>query len=628
MKSKNNMITQFFTYLACFGLLVLVSCGDDEPMPDAMPTGDDAEFALSEFDGSGISGKAIFELLDDKSVRITLELTGTTSGVNHPSHIHVNTAAESGAIALTLTDVDGATGKSVTIASKLDDGSVLTFAQMMDFDGYINIHKSASDLATTVTQGDIGQNELTGASKEFALASVSEPAISGKATFYERVNDEALVVIELDGDASNSDRPAHIHDNTAAEGGDVAFALTNVMNGWSKTNISTATYTDLLSYDGYINVHKSGAEVAVLVAQGDIGQNELTGTSKEFALAAVSDPAISGKATFYERVNDEALVVIELDGDATDSDRPAHIHDNTAAEGGDVAFALTSVMNGWSKTNISTATYTELLSYDGYINVHKSGAEVAVLVAQGDIGQNELTGTSKEYALATVSNPEISGKATFYERVNEEALVVIELDGDAMDSDRPAHIHDNTAAEGGGVAFGLTNVMNGWSKTNISTATYTELLSYDGYINVHKSGAEVAVLVAQGDIGQNELTGNSRSYSLNAVSNQSIFGNVKFEERVNGEVLVTISLEGTSQGGDHPAHIHENSAATGGGIAITLSSVNGETGISKTNVKALNNETAIDYDGLLTFDGYINVHNSSTDLETLIAQGDIGSNVN
>ena len=92
--------------------------------------------------------------------------------------------------------------------------------------------------------------------------------------------------------------------------------------------------------------------------------------------------------------------------------------------------------------------------------------------------------------------------------------------------------------------------------------------------------------------------------------------------------MATISLEGTTQGGDHPAHIHDNNAATGGGIAIDLSSVNGETGISKTNISALNNQTAIDYNGLLTFNGYINVHNSGTDLGTLIAQGDIGSNVN
>jgi hypothetical protein len=36
-----------------------------------------------------------------------------------------------------------------------------------------------------------------------------------------------------------------------------------------------------------------------------------------------------------------------------------------------------------------------LLNFDGYINVHLSATNLASLVAQGDIGQNELTAVSK-----------------------------------------------------------------------------------------------------------------------------------------------------------------------------------------------------------------------------------------
>jgi hypothetical protein len=50
-------------------------------------------------------------------------------------------------------------------------------------------------------------------------------------------------------------------------------------------------------------------------------------------------------------------------------------------------------------------------STDGYINVHLSATNLATLVA--DIGQNELTGTSKVYALGSVAVPNISGTATF-----------------------------------------------------------------------------------------------------------------------------------------------------------------------------------------------------------------------
>ena len=76
----------------------------------------------------------------------------------------------------------------------------------------------------------------------------------------------------------------------------------------------------------------------------------------------------------------------------------------------------------------------------------------------------------------------------------------------------------------------------------------------------------------------------------------------------------------------HPAHIHQNNAATGGGIAFTFNAVNGDTGLSATQVATLDNSTAITYDQILTYNGYINVHLSATQLSTIVAQGNIGSN--
>jgi hypothetical protein len=43
-----------------------------------------------------------------------------------------------------------------------------------------------------------------------------------------------------------------------------------------------------------------------------------------------------------------------------------------------------------------------------------------------------------------------------------------------------------------------------------------------------------------------------------------------------------------------------NSAAKGGGIAFTFNPVNGDTGISKTNVSKLNDGAAFGYDQVLT----------------------------
>jgi Cu/Zn superoxide dismutase len=71
-------------------------------------------------------------------------------------------------------------------------------------------------------------------------------------------------------------------------------------------------------------------------------------------------------------------------------------------------------------------------------------------------------------------------------------------------------------------------------------------------------------------------------------------GSVELAERVNQTTLVTIKLVGTTAGGIHPAHIHENNVASGN-IIVGLNAVNGDTGISKTQVATLVGGAAVTY---------------------------------
>ena len=64
----------------------------------------------------------------------------------------------------------------------------------------------------------------------------------------------------------------------------------------------------------------------------------------------------------------------------------------------------------------------------------------------------------------------------------------------------------------------------------------------------------------------------------------------------------------------------------GGGIVVDLAPVDGTTGMSMTNVSLFNNGDSLTYETLVGYDGYINVHASPNDLNTLVAQGDIGGN--
>jgi len=367
-------------------------------------TGEAVTYQLVERSNSGVSGSATLEELDDGTSKLTIDLNGTPSNGLHPSHIHMNTAAEGGEIIVSLNEVDGSTGMSETIISQDDNGNMVTYQDLLNIDGYINVHLSADDLGTIVAQGDIGQNALTGESKTYPLQTRDVDGISGSVIFEERQNGEAQATIMLDGTPDGGTHPAHIHMNSFAEGGGILYTFTPVdgTTGMSRSNVaelddgSSFGYSDILSVDGYVNVHLSADDLGTIVAQGDIGQNELTGESTTYSLDEKDVQGISGTVTFEERMSGEALATIMLDGTPDDGTHPAHIHENSAAEGGGILYTFTPVdgSTGMSISHVAELDdgtsfgYSDVLSVDGYVNVHLSADDLATIVAQGDIGAN------------------------------------------------------------------------------------------------------------------------------------------------------------------------------------------------------------------------------------------------
>lgn len=365
-------------------------------------------------------------------------------------------------------------------------------------------------------------------------------------------------------------------------------------------------------------------------------------TSKSYALGSLDDNNVNGTAKFIK--NEDNSITVELDFTAipTGGMHPAHIHFNTAAEGGSIAITLGTVSGntGFSTITFSAfddgtpITYDELLNFDGYINVHESDSQLDIIVAQGDIGQNELTGVSKTYSLSEKDIPGISGIATFSERENGEALAVIQLSNTISGDMHPAHIHNNTAIEGGGIAFTFNpiNGDTGRSYTNVSelddatSFLYIDVINFDGYINVHESDLNLGTIVAQGDMGQNQLTGESISYNLSEVDVTGISGTATFYERTNGEALVVIGLQNTPMDGVHPAYMYTNNVDTTGSIVFTFNPVDGNTGISQTNLAALDDDTVFGFEDVLDVNSHVKVHLSNTQLTTVVAQGNIGSN--
>ena len=445
-----NQIKQMVMLFAM--ALTFMACNDDENPPtdpEDILTGQLKTYNLGQVGNSGISGMAELEETSTGNTRLTITLTGTPNGGEHPAHIHFNSALVGGGIAISLDPINGTTGISETLITETDDGTPIRYTQLLDYDGYINVHLSMQDLGTVVARGDIGSNELTGESKTYPLNELAVDGISGEIVFEERKGGHALATINLTGTPDGGMHPAHIHANSAAVGGGITFTFNpvNGSTGMSVTDMRAGmmageegiSFDEVLEVDGYVNVHLSAANLGTIVAQGDIGSNELTGESKSYTLNERAIEGISGEIVFEERINGFALATIILEGTPDGGMHPAHIHANSAVMGGGIVFTFKPVngSTGMSKTDTRAGmmageegyTYEEVQEVDGYVNVHLSAASLGTIVAQGDIGSNELTGTSKTYPLNAVAVDDISGQIVFEERVNGFALATITLTG-------------------------------------------------------------------------------------------------------------------------------------------------------------------------------------------------------
>ena len=183
----------------------------------------------------------------------------------------------------------------------------------------------------------------------------------------------------------------------------------------------------------------------------------------------------------------------------------------------------------------------------------------------------------------------ITGKATFTETSATIATIGIVLTN-APSGTHPAELRMNSAIEGGLVVLTLNPVdATGKSSTEVNTITYSQLIAYDGFIQVLKSSSEPNVILAQGDIGGNVITTTKITYTLDTVGTYGVSGTALFEKRVNGNTLVTITLAGIISGEVYPATINLGSIATvgGGPVVKLLNNVDGTTGKSYTNIRKL-----------------------------------------
>lgn len=221
---------------------------------------------------------------------------------------------------------------------------------------------------------------------------------------------------------------------------------------------------------------------------------------------------ITGDVTFVETSATTSTIIVTLNG-APLGLHPAMLCMNSVVEGGQIAVVLNPVDGccGSSSTLVLSINYDELMAYDGFIKVVKSSTEPNIILAQGDIGGNVITNTSKSYTLGTVGNYVVSGTALFEKRVNGNTLVTVSLLSTIAGEVYPATINlSSIETIGGGPVTKTLNNVNGTtgkSYTNIRkldaglVITYDNWLAYNGYINIYQSSVAFENIICQGNIG-------------------------------------------------------------------------------------------------------------------------------
>ena len=246
-------------------------------------------------------------------------------------------------------------------------------------------------------------------------------------TFWEAGATQTIVTLELtDGPTGvNVSHPAHIHDGNASQGGDIAFYLSpldgtnaNNANDGTSARVIDRSFDELASFNGYANIHESVANLQNVVSQGNVGSNatgtfgaglklvetpgETAYTLSANANAGTAAPSgIPGEVRFLQLTETLTLATVRLDPDnngvyedgATGANvsHPGHIHAGSAGSGGDIQYYLSPIDGtdaAAKSSKIINLPYSDVTTFDGYVNVHESAENLQNVVSQGNIGVN------------------------------------------------------------------------------------------------------------------------------------------------------------------------------------------------------------------------------------------------
>jgi FtsP/CotA-like multicopper oxidase with cupredoxin domain len=234
--------------------------------------------------------------------------------------------------------------------------------------------------------------------------------------------------------------------------------------------------------------------------------------------------------------------------------------------------------------------------------------------------------------LSEIDGSGISGTATLTD-TDDGVQVSIEVSGDGVVGDHPAHIHNGTCDElDPNPEYSLTDIdAEGFSDTVVPDLTVADLLAAPYAINLHLSVSEIGTYVACGNIAaaggeeeaaqeetatQEEAAVTEVTVDLAALNDSGVSGTATLTANADGGTDVSIEVSGDGVTGAHPAHIHQGTCDDlDPNPLYPLTDVDAD-GISVTTVD-------VTLDELLAAPYAINLHQSQEEIGVYIACGNI-----
>lgn len=211
-----------------------------------------------------------------------------------------------------------------------------------------------------------------------------------------------------------------------------------------------------------------------------------------------STSQISGTVNFTQVLNvDSVIVTVKLQGVNQDGSYPVYIRQGTSLEDGPVAYNLGFVdgQNPTLTTEIPMV-FSNLANYNGCLNVYRNPNDTVTIIAQSEIGENNVFKAYNMYNPGNTS--QINGQFRVYQR-SAGSYLVIRIDTSVAHVggvSHPARVYTST----GDRAFDLNNVdsLSGVSATSLPDQPYSTLSAYPGSIKVLLSEAFQDVTISQG----------------------------------------------------------------------------------------------------------------------------------